>query len=129
MTSAANKKVKLSSEPLPTDMVKKTLHDCNGNFLQLCAALAKSGHIAFGDLKDVAEICQTVRDALPKADDALSGTSSKASTTDDSHTPAASTAHFEKLNVQAANGETAKVVIGKTPTSDRLAGIKTWPAQ
>lgn len=130
VTSAANKKVKLSSEPLTTDMVKKTLRDCEGDFLQLCAALVKSGHIALGDLKHVTELCQTVLDVLPKADDGLSTeTSSKASATDDSHRPAASMAPLEKPNVQTANGETAKVVVGKTTNADPLAGMKAWPTQ
>lgn len=63
-----NKKVKINSELLSIDSVKKILREKNGDFLQFCAALVESKFISLGSLDHIAHLCQNILDMLPKAD-------------------------------------------------------------
>jgi hypothetical protein len=130
VTSAINKKIRLSSEFLTTDMAKSILREHDGDFLQLCAALVKDGYITLSDTKHIVDLCQTVLDVLPKADDGSSvGPSSKARMTDVSQKPAPSTARPAEALVKPAVEKKAEVMAEKKTNGDPLEGMKAWPTQ
>ena len=127
--NAVNQKIKLSSEPLTADTVKKILLDCEGDFLQLCAALVKSGHIALSDLKHVTEICQTVLDVLPKPDAPPAATSARASTVTYNSPFATLTAFSKGSRIEPASDKKIDAATDDKAHGDPLAGMKAWPTQ
>ncbi|KAF3033884.1 hypothetical protein E8E12_002822 [Didymella heteroderae] len=130
VTSAAKKNIKASPQPLTTDMVKKILRHCDGDFLRLCAALAKEGHITLRDLKHVTDLCQSVLEVLPKADDGLpAGTSSKASTVTNSTSLATPAAHSQETHLELTSEKNGDTAADKKEQGDPLVGMKAWPTQ
>jgi len=102
-----NKKVKLNSKPLTTDLVKKVLLDSEGDFLQLCAALVKDKYIALDNIEQVAQLCRNMVDVLPKAAVSMNNDAPAEVATS---VPAAADISTKALGV---------------PSED----MKTWPAQ
>lgn len=131
ITKAVNGQIKLSSDPLPTAFVKGLLHDCNGNFLQLCAILVKSGYIALNDCKHVTEICQTILNVLPQADAMVPAASSETSEIHKATKPAApSTQSGQTSTESATSGKLhSREKIDEKVKGDSLEGMKAWPTQ
>lgn len=127
--NAVNQKIKLGSEPLTTDIVKKILLDCEGDFLQLCTALFKSGHIALSDLKHVTEICQMVLDVLPKPDAPPAETSARASTVTNNSPFATLTTSSNGSRIVPASDKKTEAATNDRAQGDPLAGTKAWPSQ
>ncbi|KAF1925673.1 uncharacterized protein M421DRAFT_423502 [Didymella exigua CBS 183.55] len=131
--SVVNKKIKLTSEPLVTDFVKKILRERKGDFFQLCAALVESGYIALSDFKHVTVLCQTILDVLPKTDSgsAAGMTSLKAPSFDDSTKPAASTTRPGQIPAESAIKEKLRLQekTDRKTRYDPLEDTKAWPTQ
>ncbi|KAF1847468.1 uncharacterized protein K460DRAFT_275532 [Cucurbitaria berberidis CBS 394.84] len=66
--SYVNRIAKKGATELTTDFVKDVLKGNDGCFLGLCAILVEKKYIALDNLDDVAGLCKTILDILPKPD-------------------------------------------------------------
>lgn len=129
VTKAVNKQSKIGSEPLTIDTINQVLRDYKGDFLQMCAALVRSGHIALSDLRHVMEICRTVLDILPKPDDPPTENSTRAFTVADKADVTIPANISKRSNVASASEKRADTVANEKALGGPLTGIKAWPTQ
>lgn len=115
VTDYVNQRVNISAERLTTDFVEKMLHDSNGDFLALWAALVDGKYIALESLEQITGLCQNILDVLPELE----------------RVPNARPKHVEAgaAKTDPATPITASVSAPKVPFTDMPNGMKVWPIQ
>lgn len=106
-----NQVVKKSAKPLTAEFVKKTLQDNDGDILSLYAALVQGGYLTLENLDEVAGLCKTILDILPKVEPTIPASRTASKTT--TETKPVSTVAIE-------NEPLAK---------DPMDSVKSWPTQ